>query len=250
MTSRRARGALAPPLLLLLLSAAAVPARGRQAYKIDETPNTRCDLSEVAQVTDPSMPLFVELGRHPRARAAVVVYARPAGEALSYARQVRRWLTESRGVPAGRLLEVYGGPAGGKRLELWLVPEGAAPPAPSPPVGRAGVTLFDRYTFWDGESCDSGRALALEVFAEALKSLPGWRGTLVVRPHANRRGARRHDPDWAPPLSRRAASLRAARDRLHLVRQLGLAPSRIRASVGAPGDWAHAELWLVPPARR
>lgn len=40
----------------------------------------------------------------------------------------------------------------------------------------------------------------------------------------------------------------AAKDRLHLVRQLGLPPERIRALVGAPGGWSRAEPWLVPPA--
>ena len=236
--------------LALLSVACAAFARGQQeARRIDETERARCDLSEVPQVTDLTRPLFVELGRHPRARAAVVVHAPRAGEGLSYALQVRRWLTEARGVAPERLLDIYGGPAPKKRLELWLVPEGAAPPRAAPPVAREGVTLFDRYTFRDGESCDSGRELSLEVFAATLKCLPDWRGTVVVRPHYNRRGAESHDADWSPPLTRRGALRRAAVDRLHLVRQLGLGHARIRAVVGAPDRWAHAELWLVPPAK-
>jgi hypothetical protein len=249
-TSHDRRRALARLALLCAAAcaSAAPAARGQRAHKIDETLNTRCDLSEVARVTDRSMPLFVELDRHPEAKAAVVVYAPLPGDAMSYARQVGRWLTEARGVAPGRLLDVYGGPAAEKRLELWLVPAGAAPPPAAPPVARAGVTLFDRFTYWGGESCDSDRRPALEVFAETLRSLPGWRGTVVVRPHVNRRGAKTDDKDWSPPLTRRGASLRAAADRLHLVRQLGLPPPRIRAVVGAPSDWPHAELWLIPPA--
>ena len=248
MSPDRRRRALARLLLFLLAaSGAASHARAQQAYKIDETLNTRCDLSEVSQVTDPPMPLFVELEKHTRAKAAVVVHGLP-GEAMVYARRVRTWLSESRGVAAERLVEVYGGPAERLRLELWMVPEGAAPPPASPPVEGGRVTLFDRYSYWHGEFCGPDRPPALRVFAETLKAMPGWRGTIVVRPHVNRRGVTVGHEDWALPLTRRQALRRAAEDRLFLVRQLGLAPSRIRAVVGASADWGHAELWLVPPA--
>lgn len=241
--------ALGPLLLLWAAAATAAPpdARARQrSYKIDEAGWARCDLSEVPQVTDPPSPVFVELGRLPDAKAAVVVRGMP-GEATNYARQVRRWLTESRGVAAGRLLEVYGGPAERLRLELWLVPAGAAPPPAAPLAAGGRVTLYDRYGYWHGENCGPDRPPALRNFAETLKGMPGWRGTIVVRPHVNPPGApldQRYDPG---PLTRRDALRRAAEDRLRLVRQLGIDPSRIRAVVGARAGWAHAELWLVPP---
>src|SRR4051812_12903492 len=92
---------------LLFLCVTCGVARGQRAYKIDEITYTRCDLSEVPQVTDEPMPIFVELGKHPEAKAAVIVYAELPGEALSYARHVGRWLTKSRGVTAERLFEVY-----------------------------------------------------------------------------------------------------------------------------------------------
>ena len=235
------------PLLLLCLASAAPEALAQRAYKIDETENTRCDLSEVAQVTDRTAAILAALDARPGARAAVVVHGPLAGDAMSYARQVRRWMSEMRGVAPGRLVEVYGGAAAKKRLELWLVPAGAAPPASAPPVVRRGVTLFDRYVYWGGESCEADRRPALEVFAETLGRLPGWRGTLVVRPHVRRSGAVPADEEGLPTLTRRGASRLAARDRLHLVGQLGLHPTRIRALVGAPSRWPHAELWLIPP---
>lgn len=238
----------AAALLLSLTCAAA--ARGQQrAYKIDETDYTRCDLSEVPQVTDEPMPLFAELGRHGDARVAVVVYSPRPGEGMVYARQIKRWLTEARGVPAGRVLGVYGGHAGKRRLEVWLVPAGAEPPREAPPVARAGVTLFERYSYYGGSACPEEREPALEVFAETLKRLPGWRGTVVVRPHVNPRGMEPWADGWDPAaLTRRQALRRAAEERLRLVRQLGVDPARIRAVVGARGGWSHAELWLVPPA--
>ncbi|HKG11798.1 MAG TPA: hypothetical protein VKB12_00610 [Pyrinomonadaceae bacterium] len=241
-------------LLLLVCASANVPALARQqqqqqrrAYKIDETENTRCAFGEVAQITYTDMPLFSELQKHPDARAAIVVYGPQAGDAMTYARRVSTWLTDSRGVLPGRLLEVYGGPAVKRRLELWLVPAGAEPPPGAPPVSRVGVTFFDRYGYEGGEMCEADREPAIAVFAETLKRLPGWRGTIVVRPHSNPRGSKGDDFS-NPPLTRRGALRRAAEDRLRLVRQLGLDPARIRALVGPSDSWANGELWLIPPA--
>jgi hypothetical protein len=235
-------------LLLFACASAHVAARAQQAYKIDEVTRARCDLGEVPQVTDPGMPVFVALAGQPRARVAVVVYGLP-GDAIVYAREVGHWLTEARAVASERLLDVYGGPAQQRRLELWLVPEGAAPPTAAPPAADGRVTLFDKYSYWPGEYCGPDRPPALNVFAETLKRMPGWRGTIVVRPHVNRRGSRPGDNDWdESPLTRRGAMRRAAEDRLHLVRQLGIDPARIRAVVGPDDNWAHAELWLIPPA--
>ena len=246
---RRVGRALALVLFVCASANVTTFAQGRRAYKIDETDYLRCDLGEVAQVTFGDVPLFAALKEHPDARAAVVVHGPQAGDAMRYARQVRLHLVERRGVLPGRVLDVYGGYAGKPRLEIWLVPAGAEPPRAAPPVSRVGVTLFDRYYYYPGEVCPEECDTALEVFAETLKQLADWRGTVVVRPHANPRGKKARSEDWDPEaLTRRQALRRAAEERLRLVRQLGLDPSRIRAVVGAPAGWAHAELWLVPHA--
>lgn len=235
-------------LLLLSLTCAAV-ARGQRAYKIDETDYARCDLSEVPYVTDLSRPLFVELGKHPEAQVAIVVYGKFPGDTMSYARRIKRWLTETRGVAAQRVLAVYGGHAQKTRIEIWLVPAGAEPPPEAPPVGRAGITLFGSYGFWPGETCPDEREPVLEIFAEILKRLPGWRGTVVINPNVNLRAARVGAVDWDPEaMTRRQALRRAAGERLYLIRQLGLDPARIRAVVGSPASYSHAQLWLIPPA--
>jgi hypothetical protein len=241
---------LAALLLLSLTCAAAAGAQQQRAYKIEETDYTRCDVSEIPQLSQETMPLFVEMGRHPRAKAAVVVYADQPGEALSYARRITSRLSGTHGVTAERLLEVYGGFAEKKRVEIWLVPAGAEPPRQAPGYTPAGVTMFDSYSYWRGDDCSYEREVALEVFAETLKRMPGWRATLVVRPHLNRRGLTRKDEGWdEAQMNLRQARRQAAKDRLHLVRQLGLDPSRIKAVVGARGgEWSRAELWLIPPA--
>lgn len=247
MTKPNKNTRLAVALLLLSLPCAA--ARGQQASKIDETEYTRCDLSEVSQVTDLPSPVFAALAEHPDAKVAIVVRSWLPGDAVRYARWVKRWMSEVRGVAPGRLLAVYGGQGAKRRLELWLVPAGAEPPPDAPPITRVGVTLFDRYSYNPGESCPDNHLPALEIFAETLKRLPGWRGSIVLRPHVNRRGAQGGDPDFDfSPLTRRQALRHAAEDRLHLVRRLGLDPARVRAVVGAPDALAHGELWLVPPA--
>jgi hypothetical protein len=236
--------------LLLLTLAFAAAARAEQAYKIDETDYTRCDLSEMSVVNDLGGAIFKALAERPDAKAAIVVYSPKTGDAMRYARWVKEWMSERRGAAPGRLVEVYGGYAAKRRLEFWLVPAGAAPPPDAPPVARVGVTLFDRYSYYPGESCPDTRLPALEAFADALKRLPGWRGTLVMRPHVNRRGARGGDRDFDySPLTRRQALRRAAEDRLYLIKRLGLDPARVRAVVGGADDsWAHGELWLIPPA--
>lgn len=244
--SQNIRAAVA---LLLLSLTCATAARGQRAYKIDETDYARCDLSEVPYVTDLSRPLFVELGKHPEARVAIVVHGRLPGDTMSYALRIKRWLTQTRGVAAQRVLAVYGGHAGKTRIEIWLVPVGAEPPPSAPPVGRVGVTLFGGYGFWPGEACPDEREPTLEIFAETLKRHPDWRGTVVINPNVNLRAARVGAVNWDPEaMTRRQALRRAAGERLYLIRQLGLDPARIRAVVGAPARYSQAKLWLIPPA--
>jgi hypothetical protein len=235
--------------LLLLSVACCGVARGRQASKLAETENTRCDFSEVWPLNDLGSDILAEITKRPEARAAVVVYGPQAGDAMRYGRQAKRWLTEARGILAESVLAVYSGYAVKRRLEIWRVPAAAEAPRAAPPVPRAAVTLFDIYYYYPGEVCPEEREPSLEVFAETLKRLPGWRGTVVVRPHANPRSMKPWADGWdAAALTRRQALRRAAEERLRLVRHLGVDPARIRAVVGESGKYAHAELWLIPPA--
>jgi len=233
-------------LTCLLFSATSLSAQ--EAYKIDEAINPRCDLSEVPQVTDTPMPLFKALAENRAAKVAIIVHGMP-GAARVYGKDVKRWLTEERGVDPARLVALYGGASNEMRLELWLIPQGASPPKVMPDEDYKTATHFDSYAYQGGEMCDAGRLPALDEFAEMLKKRPDWHGSIVVRPHINKRGVKPGDAEWDPDglVSRQEALRRAAKDKRYLVRKFGLSPARLTAVVGDNDTWTHAELWLVPP---
>lgn len=202
------------------------------------------------QITDSPRPIFVELNNNQDAKAAVIVYGMP-GAALRYAKGMKNWLSNVRGIDPERLIAMYGGPSDIMRLELWLVPRGSSLPVADASAAYQDLTLFETYRYWSGEYnyCRNGRARALAAFAAELKKRPNWRGALIIRPHRNRRGMDFGDADWDPDgqLSRREAARRIAKDRIYLIKRFGIAPSRIKAEVGSAGEGTHTELWMIPP---
>lgn len=235
-------------ILVLCLHFTAASFNAQEAYKVDETTYLRCDLSEVPQITDPPMPIFKALDENKEAQLAIIVYGME-GFARRYARDVRRWLSEVRGVNPERLVTLFGGLSDKPRLELWLVPQGASLPKVYPVGDDKNAMQFDTYVYWKGEFCGDGRLLALKEFAEVLKQRLDWQGYIVIRPHRNKRGVSAGEADWNSDgyVSRRQALRRIAKDKNYLVRKFGLSPNRLKAVVGANDEWTHAELWLVPP---
>jgi hypothetical protein len=235
-------------LLFLCLHFTAASFQAQEAYKIDETTYLRCDLSEVPQITDPPMPIFKALAENQEAQVAIIVYGME-GYARRHAKNVRRWLSEVRGVNPQRLVTLFGGSSDQPRLEIWLVPRGASLPKVNPVVDDKNATQFDSYAYWEGESCANGRIPALDEFAEVLKGRLDWQGYIVIRPHRNKRGISAGDADWDSDgyVTRQQARRRIAKDKSYLIRKTGLSPKQLKAVVGAADDeWTHAELWLVP----
>ena len=236
--------------LLLCVHFAATIVYAQEAYQIDELINPRCDLSEVPQITDPppSGAIFAALDKNIGSKAAIIVYGRP-GTARIYGKDVKRWLSEVRGVAADRLVTMYGGASDELRLQLWIIPQGAALPDVRPDETYKSATLFDTYAYWDGDSCGGGRLSALDELAAALTKRPDWHGTIVVRPHRNKRGETPGSDGWDPDgyLTRRQALRRAVKDKRYLIKKFGLFPTRVKVVVGDNDTWTHAELWLVPP---
>jgi len=234
--------------LSVCLHFVAAKVSAQEARKIDETTYLRCDLSEVPQITDSPMPLFKALADDQEARAAIIVYGME-GFARRYANNVKRWLSEVRGIKAERFVTMYGGPSKEERLELWLIQRGAALPKVDSAEDYKIAVLFDTYIYWHGEYCGPDRPSALAEFAEALKRHAGWRGYIIVRPHRNKRGVSAGDANWDPDgyVSRQQALGYAAKDRLYLTKKFSFNPERVKAVVGSDDKWTHGELWLVPP---
>jgi hypothetical protein len=79
----------------------------------------------------------IELQNNPDARGYIITYSgrtSRAGQAERLADRARSYLTQTRGVDAGRLEVVNGGYRDTDSYELWIVPQGAQPPQPSPTV--------------------------------------------------------------------------------------------------------------------
>ncbi len=238
-----------PFVLVLCLHLAAACLHAQEAYKVNELENPRCDLSEVPPLDPPPGGKFATAMRDtPEARGAIVVFGMQ-GNAASYAQDVKERLINFAGISAERLVASYGGNSDNLRLELWIIPKGAAEPKSNFIEDGKSARQFDRYVYWDGEYCGGGRLLALAEFAGKLKELTDWQGYIVIRPHRNKRGVSLGDEGWDSDgyLSRRQARRRIAKDKSYLVRKFGLSPTRLKAVVGDNDDWTHAELWLVPP---
>jgi hypothetical protein len=236
-------------LFLLCLLPTSARLNAQEAYKIDDINKPRCDLSEVPPLDPaPGGKFATTLQNTPDARGAIVVYGLQ-GYAARFAKNVKERLVNFAGVAAQRLVTIYGGQTEDSRLELWIIPKGAAEPRFDFAIVQSEPQQFDTYSYLRGEYCGPSRPPALVEFAEALKRRRGWHGYIVVRPHRNRGGVRAGDEDWDPDgyLSRREAARRAANDKHYLVRKFGLAPARLQTLVGDNDDWTHAELWLVPP---
>lgn len=113
-----------------------------QPKKFDEFPSISFD-DDKARLDN----LAIELQNNPGARGYIFVYggrASRAGSADALGNRARAYLVTTRGVDASRLVVVNGGYRERNTFELWLVPQGAQAPAPTPtvdpsearPVGR------------------------------------------------------------------------------------------------------------------
>lgn len=230
-------------ILLLCLHFTTTKLNAQQAYKIDEINNPRCDLSEVPPIDPPPYGKFATTLRdNPEFRGAIVVYGLQ-GKALRYAKDVRERFNNVAGIAKERLAPIYGGYVEGLRMELWVIPKGAAEPKFNSVEDAKSARKFDTYIYLNDE-CNGGRSSALTEFAEALKKQLGWQGYIIIHPHTNRR-INTDDPTGF--ISRQQALRRVVKDKTYLIRKYGIDSTRLKAVVGDNDKWTYAELWLVPP---
>jgi PEGA domain len=98
--------------------------------RFDEFPSTAFD-DDKARLDN----LAIELQNNPGATGYIIAYAgrraRP-GQADRMNERALRYLTETRGIGRERLQVINGGARDTNSYELWLVPQGAEPPRPTP----------------------------------------------------------------------------------------------------------------------
>jgi hypothetical protein len=216
----------------------------RPAEKFDEYGRLgHCDLT--ARLDN----LAVTLQNDPRAKAFVVVY-NPLEKKNNYAGRnlkfARFYLVNVRGIESGRVVTVDGG---GKDIkegvtELWVVPEGAEPPAEPPAADKYAARDFSGK--FDSHMTDAqiykevvemghtASEIAYAEFSEKLKQQPESVGYLVVRaPKAGLPG------DW-----RRVGR----RDEQILARDYGVEAARLTSINGgrSEGEDAEVEFWILP----
>jgi hypothetical protein len=79
--------------------------------------------------------LAIELQNNPGSQGYIIAYAgrrSRAGEADRMGERAIKYLVENRGISRSRLVFVNGGYRNADAFELWLVPQGAEPPKPTP----------------------------------------------------------------------------------------------------------------------
>src|SRR4051812_20512656 len=190
------------------------------ALKLDEYGDLSTD-DEAAHLD-----LFAEkLFKQPKLRGCIIAYNEPRMEYRgSYLRRiygVGRYLTETRGIEASRIVVVDGGYKDKFTTELWLIPEGVNPPLPIPSMSQPIINASAAYKF-DEEclNCDAAVNLyregldaeGLKFYAEALRQNPDSRALIIVRPDRN------ISVQYALKEARRAKSL--------LVKNLGIDVNR------------------------
>jgi len=79
--------------------------------------------------------LAIELQNNPSSQGYIIVYSGTssrAGQADRLISRAKDYLTNQRGIDAGRLSVINGGYRDTDYFELWVVPQGAQPPTPTP----------------------------------------------------------------------------------------------------------------------
>ena len=71
----------------------------------------------------------IQLQNEPGSTGTIIVYGSCAGEAQQRGDRAKDYLVNTRGIEAGRITVIDGGCRAELKVELWIVPQGSAPPA-------------------------------------------------------------------------------------------------------------------------
>jgi len=95
------------------------------ARKFDEYGNIRFN-DEKARLDN----YAITLQNEPGSSATIIVYGSCAGEAQQRGDRAKDYLVNTRGIEAGRITVVDAGCTEDLKVQLWIVPSGAAAPTP------------------------------------------------------------------------------------------------------------------------
>jgi hypothetical protein len=193
-----------------------------------------------------------QLEKEPNAKAFIIAYGGQEdnpGKAGRYATRAKNYLVTARGIDPARIVTIDGGRREDFIVELWLVPNGSRPPAPSPTStvedDPGDNRLFDRFEVdCEGFSCGyEDDAAHLEGFAAALKKEPKSWGCIIAYAQS---GDDRDGIMW--DLSGTARKIAQAQ-RNYLIKKRGFDPMKLSAVDGGY-SWRSVELWVMRPGAR
>jgi hypothetical protein len=182
-------------------------------------------------------------------RGRIIAYSEPSIARGDYLRRIYgigKYLTYARGIEANRVAVVDGGYRKRFSTELWLIPEGANPPAPVSRLPPPSLSPSEAYKF-DEECLNCSPAVGLSLYgldeglqfyAHELQRNPFARGLIIVRPDQG--------------VSIRTALKEAFKARGLLIKRYGIKPNRV---VVKPANTRHdgtavVEMWVVPAGVR
>lgn len=202
------------------------------------------------------------------AKGFIVVYrTRRDLPGLNHAMAMRMkgYLVDSRGVPRDRLAVVDGGVADQFAQELWIVPPGTAlTPRSDAKIGyvqnpnsawkfyEQGFIPLSHYKRYKLPFDADAEVEALEAYANKVKTDPSQTAAIIVYAQYNRR-PRMFDLEgnYDPLPELRIDPAGTARRQLnryrdHLVREYGIAASKIKTIDGGYRKQRWVEFWIVP----
>lgn len=246
----RPKAIIATALLWLVASAwPAAPARAQApgdagepvARKFDEYINLFNSCNAGAYLDN----FAIELQNTDGLKGHIIIYG-PGGADDGFGRRAadvtRDYLVNTRGLEGSRLKVVYGGRSrSGRELltELWVVPEGARPPAAAAREGDAApfegkfaeVGLWEGFGTSDVVNWCNEREVTLVGFSDLLRRQPDARAYIVAF----------HDEASPPGAWRRVAA-----DSVDLLGRNGVGAGRVEVIFGGYRKEAVAELWVLP----
>jgi hypothetical protein len=237
--TRRLFIALCAALLACAGSARAqVEGQGPRAEKLSEYVNEFTSCNAGAHLDN----LAIHLQNSPTATGHIIIYG-PGGPADSYGERaasvLKNYLVMTRGIEESRVKAVYAGRY--QKLdevltELWLVPEGAAPPPRAkyrPDLRFEGK--FVQTDLWDGLDEGEGWSNSVEVAFAGLSEMIRRRADARVYFVAY------HNDESAPGAWRRVAEKEAEK-----LRGFGVPAERVKIIFGGYAKEQGLQVWILP----